>query len=168
MVIDEGGAFMLKWIALAALFWPMPASAKNWFLVATSESSTTAYFIDRDSIVNTGASLRRLTAWSVHSTDDTDGTASRELVLEFDCSTPRYRFLHLTGYSASLAVLADDVGSGTWRTVAGGSLDDSARQFACSGGSRPTSAKSYGAGNPFAAGRAALGVGSSGGKYSSH
>jgi len=159
---------MLKWVALAAVFWSMPVSAKNWFLVATSESKTTAYFIDRDSIVNTGASLRRITAWSVHSTDDTDGTASRELVLEFDCSAPRYRFLHLTGYNASLTVLADDVGSGKWRDVGAGSLDDSARQFACSGGTRPTSAKSYGAGNPFAAGRRALSTTSSTSKYNSH
>lgn len=159
---------MLKWVALAAVFWSMPASAKNWFLVATSESKTTAYFIDRDSIVNTGASLRRLTAWSVHSTDDTDGTASRELVLEFDCSTPRYRFLHLTGYDASLTVLADDVGSGKWREASDGSLDDTARQFACSGGTRPTTARSYGAGNPFAAGRRALGATSSTSKYNSH
>ena len=127
---------MLKWIALAAACWSMPAAAKNWFLVATSESKSTAYFIDRDSIVNTGGSLRRITAWSVHSTDDTDGTSSRELVLEFDCTTPRYRFLHLTGYNASLTVLADDVGSGKWRDITGGSLDDSARQFACSGGAR--------------------------------
>lgn len=152
---------MLKWIALAAVFWAMPASAKNWYLVATSESRTTAYFIDRDSITSTGSSLRRVTAWSVHSTDDSDGTASRELVLEFDCVNPRYRFLHLTGYSSSLSVLADDVGSGTWRSVSKGSLDDSARQFACSGGTRPTTAKSYGAGNPFKAGRIALGTGSS-------
>ena len=159
---------MLKWVALAAVFWSMPASAKNWFLVATSESQTTAYFIDRDSIVNTGSSLRRITAWSVHSTDETDGTASRELVLEFDCSTPRYRFLHLTSYSANLTVVADDVGSGTWREVTGGSLDDSARQFVCSGGARPASAKSYGAGNPFAAGRKVLGSGSSGDNYNSH
>lgn len=151
---------MFKWIALAAMVGAMPASAKNWYLVATSESQSTAYFIDRDSIVNTGSSLRRLTAWSVHSTNDTDGTASRELVLEFDCSTPRYRFLHLTGYSQTLRVLADDVGSGTWRTISSGSLDDSARQFACSGGTRPRSAKSYGAGNPFKAGRAILSAGS--------
>lgn len=147
---------MLKWVALAALFWSMPASAKNWFLVATSSARTTAYFIDRDSIVNIGTSLRRVTAWSVHSTDDANGTASRELSLEFDCSSPRYRFLHLTGYNANLTVLADDVGSGTWRPVTSGSLDDSAREFACSGGTRPTSAKSYGAGNPFRAGRAVL------------
>ena len=159
---------MLKWVALAAVFWAMPASAKNWFLVATSQARTTAYFIDRDSIVSTGTSLRRLTAWSVHSTDDNDGTASRELVLEFDCATPRYRFLHLTGYNANLTVLADDVGSGTWRAVTSGSLDDSARQFACSGGTRPASAKSYGAGNPFAAGRRALGVGASTNNYNSH
>ncbi|MBS0480252.1 MAG: hypothetical protein JSR79_13270 [Proteobacteria bacterium] len=161
---------MLKWVVLAgAMLWSMPASAKNWFLVATSESQTTAYFIDRDSIVNTGSSLRRATAWSVHSTDDTDGTASRELVLEFDCSAPRYRFLHLTGYNASLTVLADDVGSGKWRDVGGGSLDDSARQFVCSGGTRPSSTRSYGAGNPFAAGRRALGVGSnSDSKLNSH
>jgi len=152
---------MLKWIALVAALWAMPASAKNWYLVATSESQTTAYFIDRDSIVNTGASIRRVTAWSVHSTDDTDGTASRELVLEFDCSTPRYRFMHLTSYNPSLGVVADDVGSGTWRTVSNGSLDDSARQFTCSNGAKPTSAKSYGAGNPFKAGRAALGGGTS-------
>jgi hypothetical protein len=152
---------MLKWVTLAAMVWSMPASAKNWFLIATSESKTTAYFVDRDSIVNTGGPLRRLTAWSVHSTDDTDGTASRELVLEFDCTTPRYRFLHLTGYNASLTVLADDVGSGKWRDVGAGSLDDSARQFACSGGTRPTTARSYGAGNPFKAGRAALSTGTS-------
>ncbi|MBN8814685.1 MAG: hypothetical protein J0J06_04465 [Sphingomonas sp.] len=152
---------MLKWLALAATLWAMPASAKNWYLVATSESRTTAYFIDRDSIVTTSTSLRRVTAWSVHSTDDSDGTASRELVLEFDCANPRYRFLHLTSYTASLTVVADDVGSGTWRTVSSGSLDDSARQFACSGGIRPTSAKNYGAGNPFKAGRAALSDGSS-------
>ncbi len=157
---------MLKWVVVAAaMLSSVPASAKNWFLVAVSESRTTAYFIDRDSIVNTGASLRRLTAWSVHSTDDTDGTASRELVLEFDCTTPRYRFLHLTGYNANLTVLADDVGSGKWRSVDSGSLDDSARQFACSGGTRPTSAKSYGAGNPFKAGRVALSAGS-GSSYS--
>lgn len=157
---------MLKWgVVAAAMLCAMPASAKNWFLVATSESRTTAYFIDRDSIVNTGSSLRRVTAWSVHSTSDSDGTASRELILEFDCSTPRYRFLHLTGYNANLTVLADDVGSGTWRTVANGSLDDSARQFACSGGTRPTTAKSYGAGNPFKAGRAALSAGT-GSSYS--
>ena len=147
---------MLKLIALAAMVWSVPASAKNWFLVATSETRTTAYFIDRDSIVDTGSSIRRITAWSVHSSDDNEGTASRELVLEFDCSTPRYRFLHLTGYNASLTVLSDDVGSGKWRTISSGSLDDSARQFACSGGARPTTAKSYGAGNPFAAGRRAL------------
>jgi len=160
---------MLKWVIVAAaMVWSMPASAKNWFLVATSESQTTAYFIDRDSIVTTGPSLRRLTAWSVHSTDDTDGTASRELTLEFDCATPRYRFLHLTGYDANLSVLADDVGSGKWRDVGAGSLDDSARQFACSGGARPASAKSYGAGNPFAVGRRALGVGASTDNYNSH
>lgn len=156
---------MLKWIALAATLWAMPASAKNWYLVATSESKTTAYFIDRDSITSIGSSIRRVTAWSVHSTDDSDGTASRELVLEFDCTTPRYRFMHLTGYSATLRVLADDVGSGTWRTVSAGSLDAAARNFACSGGTRPTTAKSYGAGNPFKAGRLALSSGS-GSSYS--
>ena len=147
---------MLKLIALAAMVWSVPASAKNWFLVATSESRTTAYFIDRDSIVDTGSSIRRITAWSVHSTDDNEGTASRELILEFDCSTPRYRFLHLTGYSANLTVLNEDVGSGKWRAISSGSLDDSARQFACSGGAQPTTARSYGASNPFAAGRRAL------------
>ena len=47
---------MIKWFALVALFWAIPASAKNWYLVATSDSKTTAYFIDRDSIVSTGAS----------------------------------------------------------------------------------------------------------------
>ncbi len=156
---------MLKWIALAAVLWSMPATAKNWYLVATSESRSTAYFIDRDSIVNSGTSLRRATAWSVHSTSDSDGTASRELQLEFDCSTPRYRFLHLTGYNSSLTVLSDDVGSGTWRAVTSGSLDDSARQFACSGGMRPTTAISYGAGNPFKAGRAALSAGSGTSSY---
>ena len=156
-------------VVAAAILWSMPASAKNWVLVATSESQTTAYFVDRDSIVNTGSTIRRVTAWSVHSTNDTDGTASRELVLEFDCSVPRYRFLHLTGYDDGLTVLADDVGSGKWRDVGGGSLDDSARQFVCSGGTRPKSAKSYGAGNPFKAGRTALGVGASpSGKLNSH
>ena len=44
-------------------------------------------------------------------------------------------------------------------TVGKGSLDDASGQFACSGGTRPATAKNYGAGNPFAAGRKALGVG---------
>ncbi len=154
---------MIKWLALVALFWSVPASAKNWFLVAISNSNSTAYFIDRDSIVSSGTNLRRIHAWSVHSTADADGTTSRELVLEFDCAGARYRFLHLTGYNSSLTQLSDEVGSGTWRDVSSGSLDDSARQFVCSGGTRPSSAKAYGPGNPFAAGRKALGVGSSSG-----
>ncbi|THD36767.1 MAG: hypothetical protein E7773_07140 [Sphingomonas sp.] len=160
---------MIKWVALVALFWALPASAKNWYLVAISDTNTTAYFIDRDSIVNSGPNMRRIHAWSVHSADDDDGTASRELVLEFDCTGARYRFLHLTGYNSRLTVLSDEAGSGMWRDVTSGSLDDSARQFVCSGGTRPSSAKSYGAGNPFAAGRRAMGVGnSSGSKYNSH
>jgi hypothetical protein len=68
----------------------------------------------------------------------------------------------------NLTVLADDVGSGKWREVSSGSLDDSARQFACSGGTRPTSARSYGAGNPFAAGRRVLSTTSSTSKNNSH
>ena len=152
---------MLKYFALMAAFAAVPAQATNWVYIGTTDSRTTAYFVDRDSIGNGEEGSVAAAAYSVHAKDDPkDGTASAVLSLEFDCATPRYRFRHLVGYDARMKQSYDEVGSGKWRDVTTGSLEAAAHTFVCARVYQKLLNKSYGSSlrAVFAEGRRRLGA----------
>jgi hypothetical protein len=155
-------------LAAAACLWAAPAAATDWYMVAVSDGKTTASFVDRDSIADMGANMRRAKTYQVFSVDKTDGTAAFQPFLEFDCSGARYRFISIKSINASGTVTRDDVGSGKWRTIDAGSMDEAQQQFVCSGGAKPASAVGYGSGPLIARGRARLRDGTRPNTYGGH
>ncbi len=146
-------------IALAATalsFWSAPAMATNWYLVGISDSQTTASFVDKDSITDMGENMRRARTYQVFSETASDGSAAYNPYLEFDCIQPRYRFVSIKSIDINGKAFRDDEGSGKWRHIDKGSLDEAQQTFVCSNGARPASAVSYGAGPLIERGRAKL------------
>lgn len=147
-------------IALATTafaLWATPAMATNWYLVGISDSRTTASFVDKDSIADMGENMRRARTYQVFSETASDGSAAYNPYLEFDCIQPRYRFVSIKSIDINGKVFRDDEGSGKWRPIDKGSLDEAQQTFVCSNGARPASAVSYGAGPLIERGRAKLG-----------
>jgi hypothetical protein len=143
-------------IVAAALIWSTPAFATNWYLVAISKSHSTATFVDKDSIEDMGADMRRAHTYQVFNETDESGAAAFNPYLEFDCTTPRYRFVSIKSIDINGKMTRNDVGSGKWRSVDSGSMDEAQRDFVCSGGAKPSDATSWGAGPLIARGRARL------------
>ena len=121
-----------------------PALAVDWYLVGISSSHETASFVDKDSIADMGENMRRARTYQVFSKTNDDGSAAYNPYLEFDCVQPRYRFVSIKSVDINGKVFRDDVGSGKWRSIDKGSLDESQQSFVCSGGVRPSSAVRYG------------------------
>ena len=148
--------FTIAIVTAMAAVWSTPALATNWYLVGVSENHTTASFVDKDSITDMGENMRRARTYQVFSETADDGSAAFNPFLEFDCVQPRYRFISIKSIDISGKVFRDDVGSGKWRAIDPGSLDESQQSFVCSNGARPSSAVSYGAGPLIQRGRARL------------
>jgi hypothetical protein len=139
-----------------AAIWATPALATNWYLVGISETRTTASFVDKDSITDMGENMRRARTYQVFSETASDGSAAYNPYLEFDCVQPRYRFVSIKSIDINGNAFRDDEGSGKWRAIDKGSLDESQQTFVCSNGARPTTAVSYGSGPLIQRGRAKL------------
>jgi hypothetical protein len=139
-----------------AAIWATPALATNWYLVGISETRTTASFVDKDSITDMGENMRRARTYQVFSETASDGSAAYNPYLEFDCVQPRYRFVSIKSIDINGNAFRDDEGSGKWRAIDKGSLDESQQTFVCSDGARPASAVSYGSGPLIQRGRAKL------------
>lgn len=139
-----------------AAIWTTPALATNWYLVGISDSRTTASFVDKDSITDMGENMRRARTYQVFSETASDGSAAYNPYLEFDCVQPRYRFVSIKSIDINGNAFRDDEGSGKWRAIDKGSLDESQQPFVCSDGTRPASAVSYGSGPLIQRGRAKL------------
>ena len=140
----------------AFTLWSPPASATNWYLVGISDSRTTASFVDKDSISDMGENMRRARTYQVFSETASDGSAAYNPYLEFDCVQPRYRFVSIKSIDINGKAFRDDEGSGKWRAIDKGSLDEAQQSFVCSNGAQPASAVSYGDGPLIARGRAKL------------
>jgi hypothetical protein len=148
--------FVIALAAASAAIWSTPALAANWYLVGVSETRTTASFVDKDSITDMGENMRRARTYQVFSETSSDGSAAFSPFLEFDCVQPRYRFISIKSIDINGNSFRDDEGSGKWRPIDKGSLDESQQTFVCSNGARPASAVSYGSGPLIQRGRAKL------------
>jgi hypothetical protein len=145
--------------ALALAATASPASATDWFLTARSSNGTSVSFVDKDSIADSGHGLRRAQVYIVLRQAMSDGTASLDGLMEFDCRTPRRRYVRITGFDERLARLRTEEGRMTWTPIVEDSVDESVRQFVCSGGTAPDYAISVGSAYPFADGRARMAEG---------
>lgn len=148
--------FTIAIAASMAAIWSTPALATNWYLVGVSEEHTTASFVDKDSIADMGENMRRARTYQVFSETASDGSAAFNPFLEFDCVQPRYRFISIKSIDINGNSFRDDEGSGKWRAIDKGSLDEAQQTFVCSNGARPASAVSYGTGPLIQRGRARL------------
>lgn len=144
-------------LAAIAAFWASPAMAADWWLVATTASKSAAAFVDRDSISGSG-NLRRAIVLQVLAKDNEQGAAGLQALMEFDCPTMRYRFISLTAYTLSGSKIDDQTGSGTWRPVDKGAVNEAQLQFVCTSGAQPGDTVSFGSAMPIERGRARLGT----------
>ncbi|MGN6819625.1 MAG: surface-adhesin E family protein [Sphingomonas sp.] len=148
--------FVIALVATAVTAWATPALATDWYLVGISDNHTTASFVDKDSIADMGENMRRARTYQVFSETASDGSAAYNPYLEFDCVEPRYRFVSIKSVDINGNAFRDDEGSGKWRAIDKGSLDEAQQTFVCSNGARPANAVSYGAGPLIQRGRAKL------------
>jgi hypothetical protein len=132
-----------------------PAAAADWYLTSESAYATNVSFVDRDSITASGA-FRQAQLYMVMAEADESGAAAMDVWMEYDCSEPRRRFMHIVGFDEAGHRLHDGPGSRTWAPVVPGTQDNASRDFACSGGRSLDASASYGAAYPFASARALL------------
>lgn len=131
-----------------------PALASDWYQTGEAVGGTSVMFVDRDSIRTPSEGYRRAQVYLVYSTNQDDGTASVDSLMEFDCTAPRSRFLQLVIFDDRLRRIDSIEGSGRWSPVPPRSQQDATLAFVCSAGS--SSSSSFGATYPFAAGRAIM------------
>lgn len=143
-------------IVLAAVSMPGTAGATDWYLTSESQSGNSVTFIDRDSIRPAGEGIRRVNLYVVRRETSDDGTASLDALMEFDCRTPRRRYVRITGYDERLARVRTEEGTLRWGEIAPGTQDRISLTFVCSGGTDVAGAIPHGSAYPFAAGRARL------------
>lgn len=141
--------------ALALLGTAGPAAAADWYLTSESAYATNVSFVDRDSIRASG-SFGRAQLYMVMAEADENGAAAIDVLVEYDCSEPRRRFMRLVAFDEAGRRLHDVPGSRTWAPVVPGSQESVSRDFACSGGRSLDVSASYGAAYPFARARALL------------
>ncbi|MEA3014489.1 MAG: hypothetical protein QOD42_3034 [Sphingomonadales bacterium] len=141
--------------ALAPLGLAGPAAAADWYLTSESAYATNVSFVDKDSIHASGT-FRQAQLYMVMAEADESGAAAMDVVMEYDCSEPRRRLIHIVGFDEAGRRLHDEPGSRTWAPVAPGTQDSASRDFVCSRGRSPDVSASYGAAYPFARARALL------------
>ncbi|HEV7661143.1 MAG TPA: surface-adhesin E family protein [Allosphingosinicella sp.] len=132
-----------------------PAAAADWYLTSESAYATNVIFVDEDSILASGA-FRQARIYMVLAEADEDGASAIDVLMEFDCTEPRRRFLRLVGFNEAERRLYDSPGSRTWAPVVPGTQDKASRDFVCSGGRSLDVSASHGAAYPFAVARALL------------
>lgn len=132
-----------------------PAAAADWYMTGEAASASSASFIDKDSIRRVG-DMVQARFYMVYIENESDGTASLEALMEYDCAQRRSRFLRLATFDDRQAMLSDDPGSGRWSPVNAGTQEEPTMAFACSNGQSRTASPSLGADRPFVSGRAHL------------
>ncbi len=139
--------------AVAAL-WTTPAMAADWYLVTTTTSKSSAIFIDRSSLPDSG-DIRRTTTLVVFAQDN-KGAAAMQAVIDFDCKASRYTFVSIVRLDAAGNSLGEDAGSGRWWAVDPNTAAESELQFACTSGAQPSDTISFGSALPIARARERL------------
>jgi hypothetical protein len=132
-----------------------PAAAADWYLTSESAYATNVSFVDKDSIIASG-NFRQAQLYMVRAEAGENGSAANDVLMEYDCSEPRRRFLRIVSFDEAGRRLYDGPGSRIWAPVVSGTQDGASRDFVCSGGRSLDASASYGPVYPFARARALL------------
>lgn len=116
--------------ALPLLAISLPAGA-TWTFVDGGEGYER--YIDRDTIDREGDLVR---VWEVdnNAVADASGVLSLRSRTEYDCSSRRYRVVHLSGHTREMTdgdVVFSNAVSGEWRPVAPETLGEVSMELAC-------------------------------------